>query len=136
MSKKRVMVIEANDERFKQVSFLLRLAGYESRIMANVREAVNWAQVCHLGGEDALCLLINSVESAEECLAALQPLAHYAFPLPVLLVRRGQWVGDLPTARFPTLRILCCPPATINAALAAIGQSQPQRSGATFQVSA
>lgn len=123
MHKKRIMVIETNEERFKKVNFLLRLTGYESRIVANVREAANWARVCHLAGEEVFCLLINSVESSEECLSALQPLAHYAFPLPVVLVRRGQWDGDLPTTRFPTLRILCCPPVTINAALSAVARS-------------
>jgi len=136
MHKKRIMVIETDDDRIKQVSFLLRLAGYESRIIANVREAVNWAQVCPLAGEEALCLLINSVESQEECITILQTLAHYAFPLPAILVRRSQWSGDLPTARFPTLRILCCPPATINAALTAIEQSRPRRTATTLQVSA
>lgn len=136
MQKKRIMIIETDDDRIKQVNFLLRLAGYESHVSANVREAVNWAQVCHLAGEEALCLLINSVESHDECVDALQTLAHYAFPLPVLLVRRGQWCGDLPTARFPTLRILCCPPATLNAALTAIEQSHPRRSGAIRQASA
>lgn len=127
MHKKRIMVIETDAERFKQVNFLLRLAGYESRLVANVREAANWARVCHLAGEEEFCLLINSVESSEECLSVLQPLAHYAFPLPVVLVRRGQWDGDLPTMRFPTLRILCCPPATINAALSAVAQSSGGR---------
>lgn len=123
MHNKRIMVIESDEERFKKAHFLLRLAGYESRVVANVREAANWSRVSHLAGEEEFCLLINSIESPEECLSALQPLADYAFPLPVILVRRGLWDGDLPTSRFPTLRILCCPPATINAALSAVDQS-------------
>lgn len=136
MQTKRIMVIEADDDRLKQINFLLRLSGHENRTIANIREAVNWAKVCHQAGEEVLCLLLNSVSSAEECGAILQELSYLAFPLPVVMVRRGQWDGALPTARFPTLRIICCPPATINAALTAIEQSQPRHSSAVRQVSA
>ncbi len=136
MQTKRIMVLEADYERFKQVNFLLRLASYESRIVANVSEAANWAKVSHQGGEEALCLLINSVSSPEECSNLLQTLAKYAFPLPIIMVRRGQWDGSVPTARFPTLRILSCLPATINAALSAVGQNHPRlTTSATLQVS-
>lgn len=134
MQTKQIMVIEADDEQFKKTNYLLRLSGHESRNIANIREAVNWARVCHQTGETVLCLLINSVRSLEECVTILQELSYFTFPLPVIMVRRGQWDGTLPTARFPTLRILCCPPATINAALSAINQNQPRRSHATLQV--
>lgn len=136
MQTKRIMVIEADDERIKQTNFLLRLAGHESRSIADIREAVNWAKVCHQSGEAVLCLLINSVSSPEECITLLQELSYFTFPLPVIMVRRGQWDGTVPTARFPTLRILCCPPATINAALTAIAQSHQRRSSVTLEVSA
>ncbi len=136
MQTKLIMVIEADDERFKQVNFLLRLADYESRIIANVSEAVNWARVCHQAEEEALCLLVNSVSSPEECLGLLQALAKYRFPLPIVMVRRDKWDGSVPTGRFPTLRILSCLPATINAALSAVGQSHPRRSSTPRQVSA
>ena len=136
MQTKKIMVIEEDDERFKQANFLLRLAGYESRIVANVSEAVNWAKVSHQAGEETLCLLINSVSSPEECCNLLQPLAKHAFPLPVVMVRRDKWDGSVPTARFPTLCFLSCLPATINAALSAVGQSHPRSSSATQQVSA
>lgn len=135
MQTKRIMVIESDDERFKQINFLLRLAHYESRSVANVSEAVNWARLSHQAGEESLCLLVNSVNSAEDCLEILPVLAKYSFPLPVILVRRDKWDGAVPTARFPTLRILSCLPATINAALSAIGQSHPRRSIPTLQVS-
>lgn len=135
MQTKRIMVIETDEERFKQVNFLLRLASYESRTVANASEAANWSRVSHQAGEEALCLLINSVGSPDECSHLLQTLAKYAFPLPIIMVRRGQWDGSVPTARFPTLRILSCLPATINAALSAVGQSHPRRTSATLQVS-
>lgn len=134
MQTKQIMVIEADDERYKQVSFLLRLANYESRSVTDVIEAVNWARLCQQSGEEAFCLLVNSVRNEEECLGILQPLSKHSFPLPVILVRRDKWNGSIPTARFPTLRILCCPPATLNAALSAIAQSQPRHSHATLQV--
>lgn len=134
MQTKRIMVIEADDERLKQANFLLRLASYESRSVTDVIEAVNWAKLCQQSGEQAFCLLVNSVRSAEECLEILQLLTEHSFLLPVVLVRRDQWDGSIPTARFPTLRILSCPPATINAALSAIEQSQPRHSHATLQV--
>jgi len=120
MRTKQILVVEADDERLKQTNYLLRLAGHESRNIADIREAVNWAKVCHQTGEAVLCLLINSVSSLEECVTLLHELSCCTFPLPVIMVRRGQWDGSVPTARFPTLRILCCPPATINAALSAI----------------
>lgn len=134
MQTKRIMVIEVDDERLKQVNFLLRLASYESRSVADAIEAVNWARLCHQSGEEAFCLLVNSVRNEEECLGILQLLTEHSFLLPVVLVRRNQWDGSVPTARFPTLRILSCLPATINAALSAINQSQPRRSHATLQV--
>lgn len=137
MPTKRIMVIEADDERFKQVNFLLRLAGYESRHVATIEEAVNLARVCQHPAEGALCLLVNSVTSPESGLTLLQTLAHYAFPLPVVLVRRGDWEGPAANARFPALHVLYCLPTTINAALTAIGQSHPQRrSAAPEQISA
>ena len=136
MQKKRIMVIEADDERLKQTNFLLHLTDYESRNITDIREAVNWARLSHQTGEAALCLLINSVNSLEECVTLLHELSYLTFPLPVVMVRRGQWDGSVPTARFPTLRILCCPPATINAALSAIDQGQLRRSSAVPQVRA
>jgi DNA-binding NtrC family response regulator len=136
MHKKRVMVIEADDERCKQVNFLLRLASYESRSVTDVVEAVNWARLCQQSGEEAFCLLVNSVRSTEECVGILQTLSRHAFFLPVVLVRRDKWDGAVPTARFPTLQILSCLPATLNAALSAIDQCQPQRRSATLQVRA
>jgi hypothetical protein len=134
MHTKRIMVIEADDERFKQVNFLLRLANYEYRILADVIEAVNWASLCDQSGEESFCLLVNSVRSEEECLGILQLLTKHSFPLPIVLVRRDKWDGSIPTARFPTLRILSCLPATINAALSAIDQCQPRRRSASLQV--
>lgn len=136
MQTKQIMVIDADDEQFKQTNYLLRLSGHESRNIANIREAVNWTRVCHQTGEAVLCLLINSVSSLEECVTILQELSSFTFPLPVIMVRRGQWDGSVPTARFPTLRILSCLPATLNAALSAIDQSQLRRSRATLEVSA
>lgn len=134
MQTKQIMVVETDDERLKQTNFLLRLTGHENRTIANIREAVNWARVCHQSGEAVLCLLINSVSSREECITLLHELSYLTFPLPVIMVRRGQWDGSVPTARFPTLRILCCPPATINAALTAIDQSQLRPRHTTLQV--
>lgn len=134
MQTKRIMVIETDNERYQQVSFLLRLASYESRSVTDVPEAVNWARLCQQSGEEVFCLLVNSVRNEEECLGILQPLSKHTFPLPVILVRRDKWDGSVPTARFPTLRILSCPPATLNAALSAIAQSQPRRSPATLPV--
>lgn len=133
MQTKQIMVIETDAERLQQVNFLLRLAGHESRNLTDIREAVNWVR---LSGETAPCLLINSVHSMEECVTLLHELSYFSFSLPVIMVRRGQWDGSVPTARFPTLRILSCMPATINAALTAIEQSHPRRSSVVRQVSA
>lgn len=130
MHKKQIMVIEADDERCKQINFLLRLTSYESRCVTDVIEAVNWASLCDQSGEEPFCLLVNSVRNDEECLGILQLLTKHSFPLPVVLVRRDKWDGSIPTARFPTLRILSCLPATINAALSAIDQCQPRRRSA------
>jgi len=134
MHRKKIMVIEADYERGKQVHFLLRLTNYESRCVADVIEAVNWARLCDQSGEESFCLLVNSVRSEEECLEILQLLTKHSFPLPVVLVRRDKWDGSIPTARFPTLRILSCLPATINAALSAIDQCQPRHRSASLQV--
>lgn len=136
MQIKRIIGIETDDERIKQIQFLLRLAGYENLFAANISEAVNWARVFHQAGEDCLCLLINSVSSAEECLSYLQPLAQYTVQLPVIMVRRNRWDGDIPTARFPTLRILTCLPETINAALSAVALSAPLKVATARQVTA
>jgi DNA-binding NtrC family response regulator len=137
MHKKRIMVIEADDERLKQLNFLLRLTCYESRTLTDISEAVNWARLCQQSGEEALCLLINSVRSSEDCAGILEFLSRHAFTLPVILVRRDKWDGAVPTARFPTLRILSCLPATLNAALSAIDHCLPRlRSSATRQVMA
>lgn len=135
MHKKRVMVIEADDERLKQLNFLLRLACYESRILTDISEAVNWARLCQQSGEEVFCLLVNSVRSSEECAGILLALSRHAFSLPVVLVRRDKWDGAVPTALFPTLRILSCLPATLNAALSAIDQCQPLRRSITLQAS-
>lgn len=136
MQTKRIMVIEADEDRLKQTNFLLRLSGHEARTIINIHEGVNWSRLCHQSGEDVLCLLINSVSSPAECVSMLQELSVLSFPLPVIMVRRGQWDGAVLMARFPTLRILFCPPSTINAALTAIEKSHPRRNAAIQQVSA
>lgn len=136
MQIKRVMVIETDEERLKQTNFLLRLSDHESRNTTDIREAVNWVRLCQQSGEEILCLLINSVTSQEECIAMLQELSFLSFPQPIIMVRRGQWDGSVPTRRFPTLRILSCLPATLNAALTAIEQSRPRRNASIQQVCA
>jgi hypothetical protein len=111
MSTPTVLLLDANPESQKDISFLLGIAKFEVRSFAEESECLNWLSIVRNAAEEILTVLINGEmekERIHDFFHSLESLGHFS---PVLIVDRYKSVlkkDDLLQGAFTKLPVFVC----------------------------